>query len=261
MLFKKNISYSNINQNYWSDLLENFKISDELIDDFKKEKVKDFRKNKDNVQKWSDEHYQKILDSKLNKKQKDKLRDFTASRYDPINEYLRITNGKLLDPSKKETLGNYKISQIKRLNEEINEITTAIKKTPTPWIVNVYRRESDFRFGMDNELRNSIEGKIDRAAFRKIKDQFEGRAFIQDSFMSTSLTQDPHKSYGPDRYPVLLKIKIPKGTEATYIAELSKYPDQMEFLINRGSMFKYDQFKIIAENGKETVLVEVSLIK
>ncbi|WP_242318978.1 ADP-ribosyltransferase [Bacillus cereus group sp. BfR-BA-01349] len=179
--------------------------------------------------------------------EKDIVSKYTRSLYDPINEYLRENNGIL--------------GRNTKLDKQITLLDAALKKSSIPQTLLVYRRVTEQQFGKDyNWLRESDE-TLNKEKVLELEGQFKGKTFKQDSYMSTSLVQDPNSSFG-NRQSILLEITLPIGTHGAYIAEMSKYPDQLELLINRGYTFKYNKFTVIhpEEVGKKPYLkIDVSI--
>ena len=122
-----------------------------------------------------------------------------------------------------------------------------------------YRRVTYHQFS-EKYVKLREKNKIDRNFFTQIRDEFINKSFIQYGYMSTSLCKDPHKSYTGVRYPILLKIILPKDTSAIYIDDISKYFGQYELLVNRNYKFCYKDFFIIEDENIESILAEIILI-
>lgn len=64
--------------------------------------------------------------------------------------------------------------------------------------------------------------------------KYEVRDFvIEEQFTSTSVIEERAL-----KKPFIIKIKVPKGAKGAYIEELSSFPSQREFLIDKKSVFK-----------------------
>lgn len=215
-------------------------------------------------------HLYKDWKNKLSKEEKKRFKEclegYTGSHYSEINEYLRATNGNLshnIDSKILKKLGLDKKEKLKNLNDKILTLDKAFQRAKTSERLVVYRRVSEWQFPLDKDFSLWEKDKtIDRAVLKEIIAKFSGKTFTEHGFLSTSLSKDPGKSFGDQRYPVLLEVKIPQGTRGIYVGEISKYHDQNELLLKRGYTFRYDRFTIIiGKNGRQSLKVEVSLVE
>ncbi|EJR90576.1 hypothetical protein IKE_05963 [Bacillus cereus VD196] len=221
----------------------------------------DFTDNKEAARKWGEKEYGDWKKNKLTAEERTAMENYTGSGYAAINEYLGKTNGELIE-KQEELPEGYQLSDAKKLNKKIMKLDSALDKARLTETIMVYRRVSEQQFSMEaSKLRPAGSTRIDPEKAENLSLEFTGKSFDQYNFMSTSIAKDPHKSYGPQRYAILMKIKLPKGTHAAYVADISKYPDQLELLVKRGYTFKYDKFSIINDHGWESLQVDVSLIK
>lgn len=233
-----------MNQTRFKEMYDNIKEKNKNVLDFKWYTRK--------AESWGLQTFKEWKEN-LTTSEKDIVKGYTGSKYDPINEHLRKYEGKL----GKE--GNEKVEN------QIKDLDAALKKSKIPQNVNVYRRVSELQFGKEYEDYNLRQGGIiNKEKVAKLEGKFRGQTFNQHSYMSTSLVQDPHQSYSNDRYPILLEITIPEGTQGAYIGDMSEYPGQYEMLINRGYTFKYEKFSIVKptraeDKGKEYLKVNLSL--
>ena len=131
--------------------------------------------------------------------------------------------------------------------------------------ITIYRRITDWQFSKEINTLCPIDdqhqfGKlIDRNAFSQIRKEVYGKTFTSDGYMSTSLSQNPHKSFA--KPPILLKIFVPAGTNAGFINPISGY-SQVELLIHHGYTFRYTSFNSEKESSvKEFVTVDVELCR
>ncbi|MEH7153011.1 ADP-ribosyltransferase, partial [Bacillus thuringiensis] len=222
-----------------------------------KEKAKALQFKKDEKEKattWGEQAF-KEWKEKLTVNDKDELYKYSASWYDDINTYLRT--GKLSDDSSR------KESAVK---ERIKAIDAVLTKGTVPQDVMVYRRITEQQFGEESNWLRNQDDTINEKNAAELEQKFKGKTFEQKSYMSTSLIQDPHQSFG-NRQTILLEIKLPKGTHAGFLGEdskLTKYPDQLELLVNRGYTFQYDKFSIVnpTKDGEKPYLkIEVTVKK
>ncbi|PHE82359.1 hypothetical protein COF80_28240 [Bacillus toyonensis] len=214
----------------------------------KKNEALDFSSNIDDARKWGEENYKDWQDNLL-KMEKEAITAYTGAKYDPINQYLRENKGVLKDGEK--------------LNTFIKQIDSGLEKTVTSKSITVYKRVSEGVFNREYGELRSLQAPyiINDTVFQKIKEEFTNKDFIGHAFESTSLAKDPSKSYSNDRYPILYKITVPEGIHGAFIEPISKYNDQLEFLIARGYTYKLNNFSIINTEDKPYVQVEVSIVK
>nr|QOS14457.1 putative insecticidal protein [Bacillus thuringiensis] len=181
--------------------------------------------------------------------EKEAITAYTGAKYDPINQYLRENKGVLKDGEK--------------LNTVIKQIDSGLEKTVTSKSITVYKRVSEGVFNREYGELRSLQAPytINDTVFQKVKEEFTNKDFIGHAFESTSLAKDPSKSYSNDRYPILYKITVPEGIHGAFIEPISKYNDQLEFLIARGYTYKLNNFSIINTEDKPYVQVAVSIVK
>ncbi|ALZ64491.1 Putative ADP-ribosyltransferase Certhrax (plasmid) [Bacillus cereus] len=214
----------------------------------KKNEALDFSSNIDTARKWGEENY-KDWQVNLLKAEKTAITAYTGAKYDPINQYLRENKGVLKDGEK--------------LNTVIKQIDSGLEKTVTSKPITVYKRVSEGVFNREYGELRSLQAPyaINGTVFQKIKEEFTNKEVIGHGFESTSLAKDPSKSYSNDRYPILYKITVPEGIRGAFIEPISKYNDQLEFLIARGYTYKLNNFSIMNTEDKPYVQVEVSIVK
>lgn len=204
----------------------------------------DFDQRIAEAQAWADNNF-KVPDS-LTNEEKQQINRYTGSTYDAINSYLLTNNG---------------LGSDNKLNGFIDKITSGISKSKAPDDLTLYRRVTEKQFGLEyGDLRTpGGNGNINIPAYEKIKEAFTGKIITHHNFMSTSLAKDPHKSFG-DRQAILLKINAPRNTEVLNVSSISKYPEQLELLVNRGYRIRYNNFSIIKSGIKEYVEVDVDIL-
>ncbi|MED3275006.1 ADP-ribosyltransferase [Bacillus cereus] len=213
----------------------------------KKQFGKNFGKNKIEAETWGDATFSTWING-LTPDEKTNIKSYAGSGYQDINEYLLQTKGVL--------------STNKKLNTKIQTLDQALDKAVVPEDITVYRRVTDMQFGINTDIESPLRApgqkQIDRAVLRKIEGQFYGKEFLQEGYMSTSLSQDPHASFS--KLPILLAISVPAGTKAGFIDTLSGY-SQVELLLKRGYKFLYNGFDIEEDdNGTEYMVVDVMLV-
>lgn len=204
----------------------------------------DFDSDFPSARAWAENTFK--LSEGLSNDEINNLKRYTGSKYDEVNTYLRENGGKGSD---------------QKLNTFVDSITTAISKSKAPEDLILYRRVTEQQFGLEyGELRpTSGNFKINREKLQEIKDGYQYKVVDHHNFMSTSLARDPHQSFG-GRQAILLKVKAPKGTEVMNVSSISKYPEQLELLVNRGYKIKYNHFEVKENGGKEYVEVVVDIL-
>lgn len=125
----------------------------------------------------------------------------------------------------------------------INDIKSALSKVKLPQEITVFRGTDSMPFQSIAELDEM--GKIDW-------NSLVGKTFTDNAFLSTSVEKG--SSFG--HLDVLWEIKLPKGSNGGMINQISKYPNEMEFLLNSGSEFKIVGTQI-DKLGKTKILLEL----
>ncbi|MDZ4406745.1 hypothetical protein ORM92_23150 [Bacillus cereus] len=235
--------YDYFNKLDWGKLKEQVQEK-ELV----KNTTLEFKSNIDEARKWGEENYENWKNNLL-KAEKEAITAYTGAKYDPINQYLRENQGILKDGEK--------------LNTVIKQIDSGLEKTITSKPIIVYKRVSEGIFNREYGEIRSLQApySINTTVLQKVKEEFTNKEYISYGFESTSLAKDPSKSYSNDRYPILYKISVPQGIHGAFIEPISKYNDQLEFLIARGYTYKLNNFSIINTEEKPYIQVDVSLVK
>ncbi|HDR6248283.1 TPA: ADP-ribosyltransferase [Bacillus cereus] len=230
----------------------------ELIQGNLEEKTIDFQSNVEGARKWGESYYKKWK-PELSSEEQNSIENYTGGGYNEINLYL----SKPTEWKREYGKGSEEKIRLQEQNlqKKINTIDKAIDKASVPEAIIVYRRVSEWQFNRESmTLRENTGHSLVQKVKNEIIAEFQGKTFTQHSYMSTSLAKDPHKSFTGERFNILLVIHIPKGTRAAYVANMGKYPEQLELLIKRGYTFKYEKFSVIKDaNSKESLMVEVSL--
>ena len=165
------------------------------------------------VDAWGGKHYDSYIKS-LSKKEQDAITDYTGGGFEDINNYLRGQTTKISAAHK----------------NAIKNATAALEKSTVPENITVHRGIRAF------------------GPFKDLKKLKPGSTFEDKGFGSTSM--DESKLFGSD---VKIKIHVPKGTKGAYIAKLSQFRAEKEFLLPPGT-----KYRIKTVNAKKkTVIVEV----
>lgn len=219
--------------------------------------IKDFGRSAELAKKWAEKAYHEWFWDKLSSKETSALNEYTRFGYKKINRYLNETNGQLV----KETDALSQKYRIKDLNEQIETIDNALEKIQIPDSINVYKRVDERYFSLEiDELRNE-NGQMKQKLVKKIHDIYITKEIKQYNFISTSLINEPeHITFNYIEFPILMKIKVPKGIHGGYLGQISNYQDELEMLLKRNYTFRYDRFSIIKEINMETLKAEITLL-
>lgn len=136
------------------------------------------------------------------------IKEVTATDKDVIHDYTykgdKDINKYLRTPISKRTPN-------KELDEKINTLSNAINKYKLNNDITVYRTQQDL------------------SGFENLK---EGDVITANGFTSTSLKNV--SKFGTNQ----IIIHVPKGANGAYVANLSEFKDEEEFLLNKGTKFK-----------------------
>lgn len=156
---------------------------------------------------------------------RDSISNYSYGAHDAENRILRGQDISDLSPD-----------DIEIFNEEISNIENAIDNFNTPQDIKVYRKTAgDF---------DSLQ---------------EGDTFRDNGFSSTSTSRDFVENFkgstnelGENAY--ILEINVPSGKgRGAYIRGASEYPDEFEYIIQRGTDFKIDNI----DRDKKTLTVTI----
>ncbi|MED2778109.1 ADP-ribosyltransferase, partial [Bacillus thuringiensis] len=232
------------------------KYEAELV--LQEEKALDFKNDVEKARKWGEDYYQRWK-PELSQEEIQLIEKYTGGGYNEINAYLSDLKKWEVEYGK----GSKDKQNLQKTNiqKKIEGIDAAINKTSVPDAMFVYRRVSEWQFGREaGDLRKNTDNTLNATILEEIIKTFSGQTFKQEGYMSTSLAKDPDKSFSGNRYNILLVVHIPKGTHAAYVANMTKYPEQLELLLQRGYTFKYDKFSVIKdEKFQESLRVDISL--
>lgn len=193
-----------------------------------------------------------------------------TSRY--INPYLRKYKGKQMD---NDINVNYnRLNSPAHMNWQMKYIDSALKKSKLTRDIYLYRRVSLLHFYPIEKIENEkltlrskpkeINKKIANKLFINLIKYGNENRYKDFAYVSTSLSQDPRFVKDLrlfEEMGILLKIKVPKGTKAAFINEISAFPNQNEVLIGRNYIYKYNNISIINTDGIESLAVELELEK
>jgi len=175
------------------------------------------------MEKWCDDWV-----AKIRSEERYGVEVYTGSAYRDMNRYLRG------------------ISKSTSYSDEIKYAKSALKKASLPEDT-VVRRGSDF-----GSLKAILKTDKGSEEIVSNKDKFIGAVVQDKGFMSTS--PDPYGGFNDD---ITYVIKVPKGTDAMYVAPISRYSSENELLLNAGTKFIVEDFEIDSHDVIKKVFLRV----
>lgn len=172
----------------------------------------------DDAGKFGDKFYGEWLKS-LSAEEKEAIRIYTGNDYTKINNYLR---------EKVKTLDGVEPKVLENLN-------SALGKAKVPYDMKVYRGTDLLPF--DELYKLDKNGNINY-------NSLIGKTVSDKGFMSTAILES--SSFNKE---VLWTINVPAGSNAAYIAPLSKYPVEAELLFNSGQSMVIKE-AVVDSSGK-----------
>ena len=154
------------------------------------------------------------------KKEKNAVVTYTGSAYRDMNKYLRGINSST----------NYE--------DEIKAAISALNKASIPKDI-IARRGSSF---------NSLKRLLDADAGSEIianQEKYIGMVIQDKGFMSAS--PSPHGGFSE---AIEYVIKVPKGTDAMYVASISQHSSEQELLLNAGTKFIVEDFELNSSGNR-----------
>ncbi|WP_255404673.1 ADP-ribosyltransferase [Thermoactinomyces sp. DSM 45892] len=167
--------------------------------------------------------------------EKDIVRGYTMADYSAINGYLRSNFFEGLDQAK--------------IEKSIKHMDKAFSRVRLFQDTIVYRRVSERAFGLQNGDLINDDSKINMDRFEGFKTLFQGKMKKDPAYMSTSIMKDV--AGGFSELPILMKIHVPQGVPAMYLAPLSNFPDEMELLLPRNRTYKVTNISPVTEKISE----------
>ncbi|MED2777323.1 ADP-ribosyltransferase, partial [Bacillus thuringiensis] len=190
---------------------------------------------------------------------------YSSINYADINTYLR-TGGK----------GNAPLDKV------IEQMDTALQKAETPEMLYVYRRvderaileplllmAKEQNLNISTEDQKVLQSSVLRDQNQKISDKIvkeiknvvtkDKGTIPEKAYMSTSLYNASSGLFA--KLPILIRLKVPKGTHAAYLGGVAKL-DEGEVLIARGSDYTIDDVEKKTDGaGRDYLQVEATLVK
>lgn len=176
--------------------------------------------------------------------EKDIVRGYTAADYQVINGYLRSDYFDILDQEKVE--------------RSIKLMDRAFSRVRLQEDMIVYRRVSERAFGLQPGGLINEDLKINISEFESFQHMFQGKYKKDPTYISTSIVRDAAESFS--NLPILMKIHIPKGVPAVYVAPLSHLPGEMELLLPRNRTYKVTHVSPVIEEDREYVMLDVEIL-
>lgn len=162
---------------------------------------------------WCDDWLKTISKNEL-----ESIQEYTGAAYEVMNEYLRGISDKYVGDWEKE---------------QIKQATEALKKASLP-------KETIVRRGSNYNMLRELDIDISEAN----KDKMIGSLVTDKGFTSTSPSFD-----GGFDGTIEYIIKVPKGSQAMYVDNISLNQGEQEILINRGGRFIIEDVEF-GSNGK-----------
>ena len=185
-----------------------------------------------------DQHFEDEVNEwrgKMNPDQYEAVRAYTGSTYKEMNKYLR--DGKM---------GTGESPYLEKL---IRDCDKGVGKQQIMENMLVWRKSSA---ALLNDLGLHYEGNPQafvNEAMRRV-----GSVVRDKGFTSTSTKTD--RWYGAVHY----EIKVPKGSSAAYVNQISKNRGEMEVVINRGTMYRITGARVQTIDGSTHPVIELEIV-
>lgn len=198
------------------------------------EKAGDFGNAKVHTEAFSGDIYNRahLYDSKLvnslSKNEKDAIVDYTGMGYKHMNGYLRASDKEAFKKSITPKNSFYAPDH-EAYQRKIKDMTNALEKSSLKEDVVVHRGiggSLSKMLGVDKEALNN----------RDFQNSLRGTVFTEKGFFSSGgSTKD---CFGG----VKIHAKVPKGSKGMYVAPISQFSIEHEFILQRNSSFKISDF-------------------
>nr|4H0V_A Chain A, Iota toxin component Ia [Clostridium perfringens] len=199
---------------------------------------------KDDVSKgdlWGKENYSD-WSNKLTPNELADVNDYMRGGYTAINNYL-ISNGPLNNPNPE-------------LDSKVNNIENALKLTPIPSNLIVYRRSGPQEFGLTLTSPEYDFNKIEN--IDAFKEKWEGKVITYPNFISTSIGSVNMSAFAKRK--IILRINIPKDSPGAYLSAIPGYAGSYEVLLNHGSKFKINKVDSYKDGTVTKLILDATLI-
>nr|4H0Y_A Chain A, Iota toxin component Ia [Clostridium perfringens] len=199
---------------------------------------------KDDVSKgdlWGKENYSD-WSNKLTPNELADVNDYMRGGYTAINNYL-ISNGPLNNPNPE-------------LDSKVNNIENALKLTPIPSNLIVYRRSGPQEFGLTLTSPEYDFNKIEN--IDAFKEKWEGKVITYPNFISTSIGSVNMSAFAKRK--IILRINIPKDSPGAYLSAIPGYAGEYSVLLNHGSKFKINKVDSYKDGTVTKLILDATLI-
>lgn len=202
----------------------------------------DFLKDKTNAKIWAKKRKKAWMNS-LSTSESTSIDDYNRNSSE-INSY---------SIKKKFALDNYE--GIEELNNDLRNISSAVKKSKLTKPLYVYYYEDSNTFGFDQNLESSSDNNIiDNEAINNFARKISDTNFIQDGFKDVNMTEPDVAS----NFPILVHLNLPINTPA---ASYGDDDDNLRILIDQGYSINATGLSIVTIKGKQYAKVDANLIK
>lgn len=189
---------------------------------------------------WGNEYCSTWINN-ITELEKKEIGSYAGVGYRDINTYLRTYNGELL---------GVKFD----IEEKIRHLDHALQTAKLKDTIVVYRRVSETAFGTSTQTLIDKNNQIDSTQLQEFKRNHLGKQKKEYAYMSTSIIKDPTPEFS--KLPILLRMVVPKGNIAAYIAPLSPSPEEMELLLPRNTSYQITNITPVIQNEHQYILVD-----
>ncbi|PGS78481.1 hypothetical protein COC69_15180 [Bacillus cereus] len=192
---------------------------------------------------WGNEYYSTWVNN-ITELEKKEIGFYAGVGYRDINTYLRTYNGQL--PGVKP-----------KIEEKIRNLDHAFQTAKLKDTIAVYRRVSETAFGLPQQTLIDKNNQINPTQLQEFKQNFLGKSKKEYAYMSTSIIKDPAPEFS--KLPILLRLIVPKGNIAAYIAPLSPSPEEMELLLPRDTSYQITNITPVIQNECQYILIDATV--
>jgi len=166
----------------------------------------------------------------LSKSEKHILSEYSLNEYININEFLTKKIKKHI-PNPEELDILYEDAILEQTKENVEKLDNIFKNVSLPENIVSYRGLRDDILVENRELMEALDTPGSEVSF--------------DCFSSSSVMPFVASNFATGYNGRLIELRLPKGSKALYIAEVSMSPSEYELLINRGTKFKVLESKTV----------------
>ncbi len=197
----------------------------------------DFKENQIGAKIWGEKKFEKWQKEDLNFIELNTLRDFSQIP-DYINSYWEATKGETITDV--NLIENYQTLLGNRLPEELIKQTEildrAIEKATITEPMIVYLRTDEVFFKKTAAtFKNFENGQVDLKKFRELRAEYENQKKPIYEFLMPSLVKVPEgaREFQNQQFPFVIKISLPRGTNAGYLGKISFFDQWNQMIIGR----------------------------